>query len=670
MKEKDSLQNDKEAMQISESQMWLETIESEKVKSWVAERNQKTAQRWSQSSLQKNLEALALQILNSEERIPQVSIRGDWVYNFWTDKKNPRGVYRRALYKDFVKHQPRWEVLLDIDELNKKEQKSWVYRGCSYLNPSSKTCLLFLSDSGKDAYELREFDPEKKVYISEKSFFLPVGKHQVAWFSADEILVSSSIDQELVSPSGYGLRVRLWKRGTDFFSAPIIFEGQSSDMMVWVSANCRPEGCDPVLGRMIDFYRIELWQITKDKKTVRLPVPEKVSFQGAFKNDFYVSLNQDYSMKGVNFQSGDLLKVPMNSSEPLQLAFRPHAKQSFQGVRFSKEDMYLSVLENVTPILIRGEKVFKMPGGNVLIDSIDAYSNRVLITEASPTQPLTLFELNDGKKRPIQELPPFFSAQDLLVEQLFVKSDNVEIPYFVIRKKGPIQVRPTIVNAYGGFQVPLYPGYEPVRGKLWLEGGGQFVIANIRGGGEFGPQWHQTALRENRERAFNDLFRVTEDLYSRGYAKPESTGFVGGSNGGLLAGVAMTRRPDLFKAIIIQVPLLDMWRFHKLLAGNSWMAEYGNPDVPADWEFIKKYSPLHQLKKGTPYPKVFLMTSTRDDRVHPGHARKFAARMEELGIPFEYYENWEGGHGAAADNIQRAHFVSQMYAFMREELGL
>lgn len=661
----------KNSSDISDETIWLEAIDSKEVLDWVKKKNEPSVRRLESISYEGTLRQEALNILNSDDRIPAVTIRGNWVYNFWTDKKNPRGLFRRALYADYIQNKPNWEILIDIDQLNQTESKSWVFRGCSFFKPDSQTCLMSLSDAGRDAFEPREFNLATKAFVNEKTFNLPVGKHRIAWSDENTLLVATDFEKDSLSSSGYPLRVRLWKRGEDLLKSKIVFEAKKSDMMVWNMTLCRPEGCFRFLTRMINFYEVEMFLVSQNGDAKKFDLPLMFDVQGVFKNEVYISLKKDLKTDVSDFLSGDLVKFPIDNEKKLQLVFRPSAEQSFQSIRFGQNKIYMSILENVLPKIMRNQEIWSVPAGNVYMFDIDPYSDRALITTESPVSPTTLFEWVGKNKKQIRSLPKFFNSSDIEVLQKFANSaDGQKISYFLIRKKGPVHVRPTIVNAYGGFQIAQFPGYEPIRGKLWLEAGGQYVVANIRGGGEYGPKWHQSALKENRQRAFDDLFAVTADVQKQGYANPQSTGFVGGSNGGLLAGVAMTQRPDLYGAIVSQVPLLDMKRFHKLLAGHSWTAEYGNPDNAAEWEYIQKYSPLHNLRPQVKYPNLFLMTSTRDDRVHPAHARKFAYQMDQLGYQYDYFENIEGGHGGAADNTQRAKFVSLMYTFFREKLGL
>lgn len=649
--------------------LWLEDIYGEKQLAWVRQKNEVSNKHFSKQEELAQLESEALKIMDNKDRIPMISFHGKFVYNFWTDNRNPRGLYRRTSFESYKTKSPKWEIVLDVDALNKKEGKSWVFRGCSTYKPEYSRCLMALSDAGRDASEIREFDLVTKTFV-ENGFRLPVGKHRYTWLNEETLLVATDLDPKKVSPSGYPLFVQKWKRGTDLNQAPVIFNGQADDMSVYVWTQCRPEGCYTSVGRVINFYETEVYFMKDNEQLERVNLPNVYEAQGFFKGEFYLQPIKDLIIANKKYEKGTLLKAPIGDWQNLTPVFVPNEKQSFLSVSFSRNHVFLTLLDNVIPKVLRDGVPAPVTGiGNTSVAEVDEFSDRALINFESPLLPSSLYEWSADKLVALKKLPALFNSENLVVEQLEATSkDGTKIPYFLIRSKFSRGPGPTIISAYGGFQVPIIPSYEAIRGKLWLERGGQVVIPNIRGGGEFGPRWHEAALKENRQRAFDDLFAVTEDLYKKALATPDRVGMVGGSNGGLLAGVAFTQRPDLYKAIVSQVPLLDMKRYHKLLAGHSWMAEYGNPDDPKDWAYLSQYSPYHNLKSGMKYPAIFLMTSTRDDRVHPGHARKFAARLSQMKIPFYYYENIEGGHGGAADLKQRAKYIALQYAFFLEQL--
>jgi len=656
-------------MSNQDNHQWLEQVDSKESLDWVQAQNNVTQSHFVKSEKLASLEAEALKIMDNKDRIPMIQIQGKYVYNFWTDNKNPRGLYRRTSFESYKTSKPNWEIVLDVDKLNKVENKSWVYRGCAFYKPDSKTCLMFLSDAGRDASEMREFDLTTKKFVQD-GFFLPIGKNRVAWVDENTLLVAVDSDPATVSSSGYPLHVQYWKRNTDLKAAPVIFKAQPTDMTVGFYSKCRPEGCTVIIERVINFFQVESYFFNGPDQLSKLDLPMVYQIEGVWKNEFYISLLKDLNLPGQSYPAGSVLKAPIGQWTNLTSVFAPTPKNSFQSIAFSRDHLFLSVLENVVPKVYRDGFVAPIKDiGNTTLAEVDENSNQTLLMFESPLTPPTLLEWKKNQLITLKKMPSLFDSSRLKVEQLEATSkDGTTVPYFLIRSiysRGP---GPTIISAYGGFQVPMVPSYESIRGKLWLENGGQYVLANIRGGGEFGPRWHEAALKNKRQNAFDDLFAVTEDLFEKGLTTSSRTGFVGGSNGGLLAGVAYTQRPDLFKAIISQVPLLDMKRYHKLLAGASWTAEYGNPDDPKDWDYISKYSPYQNIKSETQYPSMFLMTSTRDDRVHPGHARKFAAKLQEKKIPFHYFENTEGGHGAAADLKQRARYVALQYAYFLEQL--
>jgi prolyl oligopeptidase len=649
--------------------IWMEEVQSDKALAWVRTQNQRTTSDLEKNPLYAQIHNEALQILTAKDKIPMINFAKNHVYNFWTDEKNPRGLYRRTTYEEYKKQAPRWEVVLDIDELGRVEKKSWVFQGCSTLRPESDVCLMMLSDGGKDAREVREFNLKTKKFV-QNGFFLPLAKSSLAWFDRDTLLVATHFGEGSLTESGYPREVRILKRGQKLEDAQKIFEIPAQEMRAYVYNECVGDVCNTFVVQNKDFFRHNYYWFKKNEGLVQINIPDTAELHGFFKDNFYFSLTKQWK----DFKPGSLLKAKFEDLQRPTVLYVPDARSSFEQVFFSKNHVYLSVLENVTRKVykLEGERVlvpFPAPAvGNTYVAAIDSYQDRALFTfENSITQP-TLYEWGPSFAQ-VKSMPPRFRSEGLVVEQNEAKSfDGTMIPYFIIRHRDTEGPQPTLMTAYGGFQIPLSPYYEGVQGRVWLNRGGQFVIANIRGGGEFGPSWHEAALKSRRQVAYNDLFAVTESLIQKGYTTPDQLALIGGSNGGLLAGVTLTQRPELYKAIIIQVPLLDMLRYHKLPAGASWISEYGNPEIPEERKYLEKYSPYQHLEKGRKYPSVFLMTSTFDDRVHPGHARKFGARLEEFQIPFLYFENMEGGHSGAADPKQRARNIALYFTFLFEQL--
>jgi prolyl oligopeptidase len=653
--------------------LWLEDIDSEKSIQWVEEHNKTSLGRLQADPHFDQLRQNTLEIMSSADKIPAIAFGKNHVYNFWTDSQKPRGLYRRTTYAEYKKANPHWEILLDVDQLGKIEGKSWVFQGCQILKPEYRYCLMSLSDGGKDARVIREFDLKTKSFV-QNGFFVPEAKSTVAWVDQNTLLVGSNFGPDSLTASGYPRLVKILKRGQSLSDAKKIFEVGPDDMGAYVYNNDEADSRNIFIGVNKDFYHHEHYIFRSEQEIVPVQIPETAQFYGVFKGEFYFSITHNW----LNFKQGSLLKTKEGSWTQAQEVYVPNENSSFEGVSFSKADIYISVLENVNKKVYKADadkSLIEFPApslGSSEIAATDIYSDHALFIFESSLIPPTLFEWDgkaQGKITSIKSMPPKFNSQNLVLEQYFATSfDGVQIPYFIIRnfqKKGP---QPTFMTAYGGFQIALYPTYEANLGKNWLEQGGQFVIANIRGGGEYGPRWHEAALKKNRQVAFNDLFAVTQDLFQRGFTTPAQLAMGGGSNGGLLAGVALTQKPEFYKAIIISVPLLDMLRYHKLLAGASWIGEYGNPDIDHDREYIQKYSPYQNLKSDQKYPEILLTTSTRDDRVHPGHARKFGAKLEELQVPFYYYENIEGGHAGAADLNQAAVKSAIQYTFLREQL--
>lgn len=654
---------------MKDNHQWLENVDGKEALEWVRTTNDVSKIHFAKIPDQKKLEAEAFKILDNQNRIPTIRFQGKYVYNFWTDQKNPRGILRRTTFENYKSKNPDWEIIIDIDELNKKENKSWVYQGCDFLSHESSKCLMYLSDAGRDAAETREFDVNAKKFV-EGGFFIPISKGSIEWIDQDTLLVATNLPGEPVSASGYALQVRQWKRGSKLEDAEIVFKGESTDNGAYAYSSCGPDGCHHLIWRSFNFYESEFYYYRNSKNIEKIPLPKDLYIVGFWKGEYYINLRKDIEIKGQKFVAGSLLKAPIGDWLNLKPVFIPTEKIFFEGVSFSRDHMYLSVIDNVVPKVLKGGKPAPVTEiGNTYVAAVNKYGTEVILQFDSPLTPTTYLQWENNKLTEFKKMPALFDSSDLKVEQLFATSkDGTQVPYFLIRSKFSRGPGPTIINAYGGFEISRVPGYAAILGKLWLEKGGQYVIANIRGGGEFGPKWHEAALKEKRQNAYDDLFAVTVDLFEKMLTTRDRVGMVGGSNGGLLAGVALTQRPDLYKAIISEVPLLDMKRYHLLPAGHSWMAEYGNPDDPKDWEYISKYSPYHNLKKDVKYPEFFIMTSTRDDRVHPGHARKMAAQMDEMKIPFYYYENTEGGHGRAADLKQQAYFSSLQYTFFHEHL--
>jgi len=660
---------------------WLEEVEGKEALDWVRQQNTRTLDKLHAHKDFKTFKAQALEILEAKDKIPDGRIQGDFVYNFWQDAEHVRGIWRRTSWESYKNNKPQWDVLLDVDALAKQEGKSYVFGGSDCLRPQFERCLLVLSEGGSDAAQVREFDLTKKAFVKD-GFQLPASKSRLEWLDLDTLLLADAMEGAPKTDSGYPMQVKIWKRGTAVSAASKVFEGQKAD--VSVSSLVLHDGKDQhvMMVRADTFFTAEV-SVYRDGKIIRLPLPTDVDVKGIFRGQLLFANRSILA----GFGPGSLLTAPLTEllkgKTPINLVYGPTATQALDGVAMGKDHVYVALLDNVRNKVLRFElKDGKWASallplddkGTINFRSVDEDSHRLLVSYEDFLTPTSLYAMDGAtmQKQLVAQLPARFKADGLEIRQEFAQStDGTKIPYFLVHRKGVVMngQNPTLLYAYGGFEVSMQPSYLTVAGKLWLERGGVYVLANIRGGGEFGPTWHQAALKENRQKAFDDFTSVAKDLIARKVTTPKHLGIQGGSNGGLLMGATFTQQPDLFNAVVCQVPLLDMMRFHKLLAGASWMAEYGNPDDEKQAAYIAKYSPFQNLKADKKYPEVFFMTSTKDDRVHPGHARKMAARMAEFKKPFLYFENIEGGHSASANLQQLAERQALSFVYLWDKLG-
>jgi prolyl oligopeptidase len=653
--------------------LWLEDIEAPKALDWVRARNQKSETLLRADARFGAIEAEVRTILLARDRIPLPNLEDGWVYNFWQDAEHVRGLWRRVRPEEYEKAEPAWETILDLDALAREESENWVWHGASLL-PGSERALVFLSRGGKDAHVMREFDVGRRTFVA-GGFTLPEAKSRAAWLDADHLLVGTDFGPDSLTKSGYPRRVKRWRRGTPLGEAALVFEGEVGDVSVSAYTSFRPEGRTSFVGRAPSFFEEETYAMDSGGKLTKIPLPRDADFRGVFQGHFLAILRSPWQ----SFAEGTL--VALRPDGAVERVYAPDARSSLRGVVTSKRFLYLTVLENVRGRLLRvgkgpagweATRVALPDHGAVDVLSADDFDDRLYVRFESFTVPSRVALVEGVDARPVKRLPERFDASGVDVEQHEAASaDGTRIPYFLVRKRGraPDGQTPTLLTGYGGFEIANVPFYAGALGKVWLERGGALAVANIRGGGEFGPRWHQAALKARRAKAFEDFIAVAEDLMHRKVTSPRRLGISGGSNGGLLVGAVFLRRPELFNAVVCQVPLLDMMRYHRLLAGNSWMAEYGDPDDPGMAPVLLSYSPYHGVRAGVKYPKVFFLTSTKDDRVHPGHARKMAARMEEQGHDVLYYENIEGGHGGAANLEQRVKKTALEYTFLFRQLG-
>jgi len=674
----------------------LEQVDGAEAMAFVAEENRKSLAALTGDPRYETFRAEAQAILTATDRIPSPSFLGDGIGNFWQDATNPKGVWRRTTLDSYRNATPQWETLLDIDALSKAEGKDWVFKGADCLAPDDTRCLINLSDGGKDAVVVREFDLTTKRFV-DAGFSLPEGKHRIEWLDRDTLLVATDFGAGTMTESGYPFIVKTLKRGQTLAQATEVYRGEQGDGGYGVSPAVYRDKDGKVtaviITRPLDTFRSETWQLAQDGSTQKLTLPDRVNVFGAQGDLLIVSNDEAWTFNGIAYKPGSLLSIPLNSlrtdrndlsiSNQAYLIYEPAARQSLGDVRVLDRQVVASLSENVAGRLAifenRGE--FGWPRQDVAVpqniavglgDSSKSKGEVFVSTQGFLTPPtLSLASVGSAALIELKAAPAKFDASTHVVEQFEATStDGTKIPYFVTRPRDMKLdgSNPTVMLGYGGFQVSLNPAYKPEMGKLWLERGGVFVQANIRGGGEFGPDWHQAALDGDRQKAFDDFAAVARDLEQRGITSPRRLGIYGRSNGGVLTSVSITQHPELFNAAVIESPLVDMLRYHELPAGASWIGEYGDPRIPEEAAWIAKYSAYQQLRPGQPYPRVYLTTNTRDDRVHPGHARKFAARLGDMGYDHLYYEDTAGGHSNDADPVANARRWARHYVYLSQQL--
>jgi prolyl oligopeptidase len=629
-------------------------------------------------------------IYSSKERIPSPRIQNDSVRNFWTDAEHPRGLWRQTTLADYKKPKPTWTTLLDVDALGKSESQSFVYHGAVCLHPLYKRCLVHLSKGGGDSEIVREFDVDTKTFVP-GGFELPEAKSRIAWKDVNTVYVGTDFGPGTLTNAGYPRTAREWKRGTPLTAAVQLFEAKETDISASCSRDFDHERKRDYCVRSIDFEHHEI-SMFKDGKLVRIDKPEDADFD-TWDDEVMLRLRSDWitGTPPVTYKKGSLIAANldafMSGKREFQVIFEPTRNSSLAGFSGSKSRLFLDLLTDVrSQAMVFSRKAgdtsktrwvgapVKETAGSISVAPADPHrSDDTWLWLEDFTVPPTLLSWNPitQKRESIKQNPAFYDTSNVEVNQHFaVSKDGTRIPYFEIGKKGRAGPTPTLIDAYGGFEISLTPGYAPKEGAAWIERGGVFIQANLRGGGEYGPEWHEAAMKHLRQNAYDDMAAVAEDVIRRGVATAKTLGIIGASNGGLLTSVMLEQRPELFGAVVSKVPLTDMQRYHKLLAGASWMSEYGDPDNAEDWAALSKFSPFHNVKRGASYPPMFFTTSTRDDRVHPGHARKMVAKLEAFGYAPLYYENIEGGHGGAADIKQRAYVDALVYTFLATRLGL
>ena len=667
--------------------LWLENIEDAKSLAWAK----------AQNGTAKGLEAVpgfvetqtkVRALLDAKDKIPYVGKQGAWLYNFWQDDEHVRGVYRRTTLAEYAKESPKWETVIDIDALNKAESATWVWHGMTCLYPRYEKCLVHLSRAGGDSTVIREFDLPEKQFVA-NGFTLPEGKHSIGWKDDNTVYVGTDFGPGSMTDSGYPRIAKEWKRGTPISAATTVYEGKPTDVSVSAGRQWDHGKTYDVVSRGVTFFSDEtyLWD---GKATAKLDKPDDVSVS-IWDGQLLFAPRKPWILGSTTWPAGSLLAIDMKDylagGRAFTPLFTPTPTMSLSDTTTTKTKLYLHTLEDVKDglsvwshtgsgkaIKWKSTKLATIPGVTLGLAAWDDEENDdYWLTEEGFLTPSTFSLVKHGKKQEMKHAKARFDASGLEVTQHFVSSkDGTRIPYFQIGKQNaPLDgTTPTLIEGYGGFEISETPFYSGALGIEWFDRGGTYVMPNLRGGGEYGPAWHTAATKLNRQRVYEDFAAVAEDLIARKVTSPAKLAIKGGSNGGLLVGVMMTERPELFGAVVCSAPLLDMKRYNKLLAGASWMDEYGDPAVPEEWAAIAKYSPYQNVHAGTKYPPVLFTTSTRDDRVHPGHARKMAARMIEQKHDLLFYENTEGGHAGAADNGQRAYLSTLEYAFLWKQLGM
>jgi prolyl oligopeptidase len=666
--------------------LWLEEVTGKKALDWVAVQNLESTRELAGSAEFKALDARFMDVLNSNARIPAVTRIGDRYYNFWRDRDHERGIWRRTTLEEYRKAAPAWETVLDVDALSKAEGQNWVWQGASPLAPAYTRCLVRLSRGGADATAVREFDLAARSFVAD-GFTLPESKSDASWLDQDRLYVGFAFDSSTMTTSGYARIVKEWRRGTPLSAATPVYEGQAGDVGVNAWHDDTPGFERDFVQRGITTWTNELY-LRRDGRLIRIEKPDDAE-AGTFREWLVLQLRSDWKLGARTYPAGALLATKLEDflggGREFGVLFEPTERISLDHWSATRNAILLGVLDNVRSRLyvvrnadgawsrtpVPGLPEFGRIGASP-VDPRESDDFWLTITDFLTPTSLSLGTVGGGAPEMLKQTPAFFDAgRDVVSQHEAVSKDGTRIPYFEVDPAEPAarKAAPTLLTGYGGFEVSELPAYSPTQGAGWLERGGVLVLANIRGGGEFGPKWHQAGVKADRHHCYEDFIAVAEDLVRRGVTTPKRLGCMGGSNGGLLVGNMLTMRPDLFGAVVCQAPLLDMKRYHKLLAGASWMGEYGDPDDPRQWDFIRTWSPYQNVKQGVKYPRTLFTSSTRDDRVHPGHARKMVARMKEQGHDVLYYENVEGGHSGAANNRERAFMSALAYTFLWKQLG-
>jgi prolyl oligopeptidase len=670
--------------------LWLEEMNGARAMEWVKAENAKTAAVLEKDPRWESIYQAALTMAQAKDRLPFVSHLGGELYNFWRDSAHVRGIWRKTSLASYRTASPTWTTVLDLDALAKAENANWVFHGYTCQQPAEKRCLIFLSDGGEDANTIREFDLASRSFVKD-GFSLPKGKQSVTWTSQDTILIAREWNPGEVTSSGYAYIVKSLARGKPLASAVEIFRGDAKDGGYGVSPSTLVDAEGhrfSFITRPTSTFEAEHY-IVRPKDVARLAVPAKANFSELTGGQVVVHLYEDWTNGGKTIRAGSVaafdgkaaLRTP-NALVPMTI-FEPGPRESVAGISATKDKLLIGINQNVKGKVLVASRgpdnswtrtAMTLPDNvSTGVISTDLKSNDALVSVTGFLTPSSIWlaDAARGTASQIKTLAPRFDASSSVVEQMEATSkDGTKVPYFVVHPKTMARDgnNPTIIYAYGGFNASMTPRYDPDVGKLWVEQGGVYVLANIRGGGEFGPAWHDAGLKTKRQVIYDDFAAVAQDLIAKNITSPRRLGIQGGSNGGLLMGVQFTQHPELWNAVDIQVPLLDMLRFEQIQAGASWVGEYGSVSKPDERAFLASISPYHNLKPGVKYPTPLIWTTTKDDRVGPQHARKFAAKMAAMGLPYYFFEVIEGGHGSGANIEQQVHTTALEYTYFARQL--
>ncbi|MBX9745418.1 MAG: prolyl oligopeptidase family serine peptidase, partial [Hyphomonadaceae bacterium] len=680
----DGLSGPPEAIEtfVDDPYLWLEEVEGERALQWVETENARSLAVLEGDPRFADLLQRAQAVAESRDRLPLGQVRGGYLYNFWQDATHVRGLWRRASLESYTANAPVWETLLDVDALASAENANWVWQGAD-CDPSGERCMIALSNGGLDARTRREFDVNARAFV-DGGFVVPEAKSNIGWLDRDTLLVATDWGAGSLTESGYPFQLRAWRRGTPLASATEIMRGEASDVSLGVLTLEDETGDHIAIAVEAETFFETVYSYLTNEGPQRITLPRRASIRRYFQDRLIVTLEEAWSVGGQTYPSGALLAIPLATATlanpQIEVIFAPNARQSIENVAATSDALLVAGFDNVRGRLQRftlaggtwrGEHVALPPTGVVSLAGSSTSDARAFIVFEDFLTPPTLYALNGANAQPVRSLPAQFDASPYMTEQFeAVSADGTRVPYFVVRRRD-IEMdgqNPTLLYAYGGFQLSQVPSYNAYLGRLWLDQGGVYVLANIRGGGEFGPDWHSAGLLTNRQRIYDDFYAVERDIVDRGITSPRRLGISGRSNGGLLMGVMLNQHPEMVNAAVIGSPLLDMLRYDQLLAGASWVGEYGSPSVPEQRAFLEQITPYQNLRPGENFPLVFIYTSTKDDRVHPGHARKYGARLQELGVPFLYYENTDGGHQANANLREAARRRALEYMYLTQRL--